>query len=246
MSLLDAVVALADDALVLGHRLSEWSGKAPFLEEDLAMANTALDLLGRARLLYGYAEALGGRNGDAYAYLRDAPEFTNLLMFELPGDDFAAAYARQFLVDVFDDLYLAELAGSSDSTLAEIGGKAHKEAVFHRRHSSEWLLRLGDGTGESHARVQSALEDVWGYHPELFASGPGEQVLIESGMLPDRRALREPWLAAVGDTVAAATLTLPPGGSRPGGGRAGVHTEYLGIMLAEMQHLPRSYPGARW
>lgn len=246
MSPLNAVVALADDALVLGHRLSQWSGKAPFLEEDLAMANTALDLLGRARLLYGHAQALGGRNEDEYAYLRDAPEFTNLLIFELPGDDFAAAYARQFLVDVFDDLYLAELAGSSDAKLAEIGHKAHKEAVFHRRHSGAWLLRLGDGTEESHARMQTALEDVWGYHPELFDSWPEERPLIDGGILPDRRALRELWLAAVGETVIEATLTLPLGGRRPAGGRAGVHTQHLDTMLAEMQHLPRSYPGARW
>ncbi len=246
MSLVDAAVALADDALVLGHRLSQWCGKAPFLEEDLAMANTALDLLGRARNLYGYAETLGGRNENEYAYLRDAPEFTNLLIFELPGDDFAAAYARQFLVDVFDDLYFAGLGASTDSTLAEIGRKAHKEAAFHRRHSGEWLLRLGDGTEESHSRMQGALADVWGYHPELFDPGPGERPLIDRGVLPDRRALREPWLQAVEEAVGKATLTLPAAGGHLARGRNGVHTEHLGIMLAEMQHLPRSYPGARW
>ena len=245
-SLLDAVVALADDALVLGHRLSEWCGKAPFLEEDLALANTALDMLGRARALYGYAQALGGRNEDDYAYLRDAPQYRNLLIYELPGDDFAFAYARQFLVDVFDDLYLAELVGSADAALAEIAANSHKEAVYHRRHSGEWLLRLGDGTEESHRRMQAALEDLWAYQAELFDTASAEQPLVAAGILPDRGGLVEPWAAAVGKAIRAATLAVPANGVRVAGGRAGVHTEHLGIMLAEMQHLPRAYPGARW
>lgn len=246
MSLLDAVVGLADDALVLGHRLSEWCGQAPFLEEDLAIANTALDLLGRARELYGYAQSLGGRCEDDYAYLRDAPEYSNLLIYELPGDDFAAACARQFLVDVFDDFYLAELAGSSDPALADIAGKCHKEAVYHRRHSGEWLLRLGDGTADSHARMQSALDDVWCYHAELFHSSDGERALAATGVVPDRGALEDRWSKAVGETIRAATLAVPINGREAAGGRAGRHTEHLGIMLAEMQHLPRTYPGAGW
>ena len=246
MSLLDSVVALADDALVLGHRLSEWCGKAPFLEEDLAMTNTALDLLGRARALYGYAETMGGRNEDEYAYLRDAPEYRNLLIYELPGDDFAVAYARQFLVDVFDDLYLEKLAESTDSRLAEIAEAGHKEAVYHRRHSGEWLLRLGDGTEEGHGRMQTALQDVWGYHAELFESSPAEQALVSAGVLPDRCALEESWTAAVQEAILTATLKVPANGRRVTGGRAGVHTEHLGVLLAQMQHLPRTYPGARW
>ena len=246
MSLVDSVVALADDALVLGHRLSEWCGKAPFLEEDLAMTNTALDLLGRARALYGYAETMGGRNEDEYAYLRDAPEYRNLLIYELPGDDFALACARQFLVDVFDDLYLEKLAESTDSRLAEIAEAGHKEAVYHRRHSGEWLLRLGDGTEEGHGRMQTALEAVWGYHAELFESSPAEQALVLAGVLPDRCALEESWTTAVHETILTATLKAPANGRRVTGGRAGVHTEHLGVMLAQMQHLPRTYPGARW
>lgn len=244
--LLGASVALADDALVLGHRLSEWCGKAPFLEEDLAMANTALDFLGRARLLYGYAESLGGRHEDQYAYLRDAPEFTNLLICELPGADFAAACARQFLVDAFDALYFPQLAASADAGLADIACKAAKEAAYHRRHSSQWVLQLGDGTEDSHARMQAALDDVWGYHWELFDNSPAERPLIAAGALPDRQALREPWREAVAATVAQATLRLPASRWRVDGGRAGIHTEHLGFMLAEMQHLPRTYPGARW
>ncbi len=244
--LLDALVALGDDALVLGQRLCQWCGKAPMLEEDLAMANTALDLLGRARLFYAYAEQLGGRSEDHYAFHRDAREFRNLLLYELPGADFAAAYARQFLVDVFDDLHCALLAGSRDETLAGIGAKAHKEARYHRRHSTAWLVRLGDGTSESRGRMQQALEDVWGYQEELFVNAQGEGALVAAGVLPDRAALRPGWRQAVSAALRQATLQTPRDGWSVCGGRQGVHTEHLGLMLAEMQCLPRSHPNARW
>ena len=244
--LLDAVVGLGDDALVLGQRLCAWCGKAPMLEEDLAMANTALDFLGRARSFYAYAERLGGRNEDDYAFHRDAREFRNLLLYELPGADFAAAYARQFLVDVFDELHSAQLARSRDETLAGIGAKVHKEARYHRRHSAAWLVRLGDGTPESHRRMQQALEDVWGYRKELFVNADGEGALAEAGILPDRAALLPVWRAAVSAALDQATLRVPAGNWGVSGGRQGVHTEHLGLMVAEMQHLPRSHPGARW
>lgn len=244
--LLDALVALGDDALVLGQRLSQWCGRAPMLEEDLAMANTALDFLGRARLFYAYAEKLGGRSEDDYAFHRDAREFRNLLLYELPGTDFAIAYARQFLVDVFDDLHCAQLAGSRDGTLAGIGVKARKEARYHRRHSTAWLVRLGDGTPESRRRMQQALEDVWGYKEELFVNAQGEGALVEAGVLPDRAALRLGWREAVCAALEQATLEAPKDGWSVSGGRQGVHTEHLGLMLAEMQCLPRSHPGARW
>lgn len=246
MSLLAAVVALGDDALVLGQRLSEWYSRAPTLEEDMALANTALDFLGRARLYYGYANSLGGRDEDEYAFHRDAREFTNLLLYELPGADFAAAYARQFLVDAFDELHSAELANSADATLADIGGKAYKEALYHRRHSAAWMLRLGDGTDESHRRTQRALEDVWGYRQELFANTPAEQPLVEQGILPDRAKLLPAWQEAVAATLDEATLAMPADSWAVQGGRDGIHTEHLGLMLAEMQHLPRSHPGAKW
>ena len=246
MSLLSAVVGLADDALVVGHRLSEWCGKAPFLEEDLAMSNTALDLLGRAQSLYRYAEQLGGRSEDEYAYLRDAPDFTNLLIYELRGADFAAAYARQVLVDAFDELYFGALRNSGDATLAGIAEQAHKEAVFHVRHSSEWLLRLGDGTDESHRRMQEALDGVWGYASELFDDQTEHATLVASGILPDRTALEAEWLQRLSALVSRATLKMPTGDWSVTGGREGVHTEHLGFMLAEMQHLPRTYPGAVW
>ena len=246
MSLLAAVVGLGDDALVLGQRLSAWCGKSPWLEEDLAMANTALDFLGRARLLYGYAEQLGGCDEDAYAFQRDARAFTNLLIYELPCADFALACARQLLVDAFDVLHLEKLCDSADANLAGIAAKAHKEARYHHRRSAAWLVRLGDGTAESHCRMQKAMEDVWGYHAELFATVEAEIGLVEKGVLPDRAALRPQWLAAVSATLDEATLQLPSADRQVDGGRRGLHTEHLAPMLAEMQHLHRSHPGARW
>ena len=246
MSLLQAVVGLGDDALVLGQRLSAWCGKSPWLEEDLAMANTALDFLGRARLLYGYAEQLGGCDEDAYAFRRDARAFTNLLIYELPCADFASACARQFLVDAFDVLHLERLSESADADLVGIAAKARKEALYHRRRSAAWLVRLGDGTAESRCRMQKALDDLWGYHAELFAPVEAEADLIAKGVLPDRAALHPGWLAAVSATFDEATLERPSVDWQADGGRQGLHTEHLDPMLAEMQHLHRSHPGARW
>jgi len=246
VSLLEAVVGLGDDALVLGQRLSEWCGKSPWLEEDLAMANTALDFLGRARLLYGYAERLGGCGEDAYAFQRDARAFTNLLIYELPCAAFAAACVRQFLVDAFDALHLERLSASADAELAGIAAKACKEALYHRRRSAAWLVRLGDGTAQSRRRMQRALADLWGYHAELFAPVAAEAGLVAAGVLPDRAALRAPWLEAVTAAFEEATLEPPATGWEADGGRQGLHTEHLAPMLAEMQHLHRSHPGARW
>ena len=210
------------------------------------MANTALDFLGRARLLYGYAEALGGCDEDAYAFQRDARAFTNLLIYELPCADFASACARQFLVDAFDALHLEQLSASADAGLAGIAAKAHKEALYHRRRSAAWLVRLGDGTAESRGRMQRALEDLWGYHGELFAPVEAEAELIATGVLPDRAELRPQWLKAVSAALDEATLEVPSTERQIDGGRRGLHTEHLGPMLAEMQHLHRSHPGARW
>ena len=210
------------------------------------MANTALDFLGRARLLYGYAEQLGGCDEDAYAFRRDARAFTNLLIYELPCADFASACARQFLVDAFDVLYLERLSESADADLAGIAAKARKEALYHRRRSAAWLVRLGDGTAESHCRMQKALDNLWGYHAELFAPVEAEADLIAKGVLPDRAALQPGWLAAVSATFDEATLERPSVDWQADGGRQGLHTEHLDPMLAEMQHLHRSHPGAQW
>jgi ring-1,2-phenylacetyl-CoA epoxidase subunit PaaC len=240
-TLLDAVVAMADDALVLSHRLAEWSGRAPFLEEDLALANTALDTLGWARNLFEYAGELGGRTEDEYAYARDADEFANLLICELPGDDFAATYARQALLDVFHELWFEALAGGIDPFLAGFGARAVKEARYHARHSGGWVLRLAHGTDESRQRISEAFALMWPYAGELFEDFPG------CTSLPLRSHVRAPWTARVAQVLDAAGLDLPGTPNQaPSGGRAGRHTAHLIAMLEPMQALARAHPGARW
>lgn len=238
------VLQRADDALILGHRLSEWCGSAPMMEEEMALANMGLDLIGQARALYGYAGELSG-NGqteDDFAYLRNERDFGNLLLLEQPNGDFAQTMVRQFLYAAFIDLYWHALMKSSDATLAAIAAKAEKESAYHLRHSSEWVIRLGDGTAESHHRAQQALDKLWPYTGELFESEDDTLGLI----VPDPRTLRAAWLAIVTETLARATLNLPADGWMQKGGRAGVHSEHLGHLLADMQYLPRTYPGAVW
>ncbi|MBN8872965.1 MAG: phenylacetate-CoA oxygenase subunit PaaC [Rhodospirillales bacterium] len=225
------LLARADDALVLGHRLSEWTGRAPLLEEELALANIALDLIGQARALYQATEL----DEDALAYRRDAHQFRNALIVELPNGDFAVTIARLFLVSVASDLYWR--AAVADPLLGPIAAKAEKETAYHVRHAAEWLVRLGDGTAESHRRAQDALDLLWPYTGELFEP-------VRSG--PDPAALRPDWEEAVSAMIARATLRRPADGWMQSGGRAGRHTEHLGRMLAEMQVLPRTYPDARW
>jgi ring-1,2-phenylacetyl-CoA epoxidase subunit PaaC len=244
--LLNGVLARADDALVHAHRLSEWCGHAPMLEEDLALANVALDLLGQARSLYQYAAAIEGvgRSEDDYAYLRDAPRFGNLLMLEQPKGDFAYTIARLFLHSAFLHPWWQAAMCSTDATLAAIAAKAEKEVAYHLRHSGEWLIRLGDGTEESHARAADALGRLWRFTGEFF--GPDDSDLVARGVLPDPAAIRPQWDATVARVLAEAMLDRPRDGWMQTGGRRGVHTEHLGHMLAVMQHLQRAYPGATW
>lgn len=246
--LLAYVLGLADDALVLGHRLSEWSGKAPTLEEDIALSNLALDLIGQARLFYAYAgEVEGkGRGEDHFAYLRDEHAFTNLLLVEQPNGDFAATIVRHLLYTAFMQPYLKALAASQDARLAEIATKAEKEIAYHLRHASEWVIRLGDGTDESHRRTAHALEDLWMYTGELFEMGADEQDLAGRSIAPDRQAVRPVWDRTIDGVLARATLQRPKDRWMQVGGRSGVHTEHLGRMLAEMQVLHRAHPGATW
>lgn len=241
-------IALGDDALVLGQRLSEWCSNAPFLEEDLALANVALDFIGRARMFYAYAgECEGkGRDEDAIAYLRDCREYRNLLINELPRGDFAFSTARQFLVDAFNLSFLERLCRSSDAQLAAIAAKALKESRYHFRRSRDWMIRLGDGTPESHRRVQRALEELWGYTHEMFRPLAPEQRLVAAGIAVDRSALRSEWLARIEPVLAEATLARPADGWAVGGGREGTHTEHLGHLLAELQFMQRAYPGLAW
>jgi ring-1,2-phenylacetyl-CoA epoxidase subunit PaaC len=239
-----ALLARADDALILGHRLSEWTGRAPLLEEELALANIALDLIGQARALYTEAGTLTGQSEDDIAYLRDAPDWRNALIMELPNGDFAFTMARLFMVAAFAEQYWRAAARSAHVGLAAIAAKAVKETDYHHRHATEWLVRLGDGTAESHRRAQDAIDALWPYTGELFT--PDAPGLIAAGVVPDPAALRAAWDAAVDATLARATLTRPADGWMQSGGRTGRHTEHLGHLLAELQFLQRAYPGATW
>ncbi len=241
-------LALGDDSLVLGQRLSEWCGNAPFLEEDLAVANVALDYMGRADLFYRYAAELEGgkRSADELAFLRDSREFRNLLICELPVGDFAFTMARQAMIDTFNLPYLQRLGRSSDLRLAAIAGKAVKESRYHLQRSREWVLCFGDGAEESHARIQSAFDALWGYSPEMFEMTGDEQALRESGVSVDRAALKADWEASMTGLLAEATLEPPQGEWSITGGRDGVHTEHHGYLLAEMQSVQRAFPGLDW
>ncbi|HEX3844561.1 MAG TPA: 1,2-phenylacetyl-CoA epoxidase subunit PaaC [Steroidobacteraceae bacterium] len=242
------VLRLADTSLVLGQRLGEWVGHAPALEEDLGLANIALDLIGQARLLLGYAgEVEGrGRDEDALAYLRDAPEFCNVSLAEQPNGDFGRTLVRQLLLDAWQlELYEA-LAASSDARLAEIAAKAVKETRYHLRFSAGWLVRLGDGTAQSHARVQQSLEELWRFTDELLTPDALDEEMAAAGVAPSLTVLRPRWEQRVNAVLEEATLKRPAAARYPWQGKRGVHTEHLGHMLAEMQHLPRAFPGVTW
>ena len=242
------LLRLGDDRLVLGHRLSEWAGHAPILEEDIALGNVALDLLGQATLLLhlaGEAEARG-RDEDALAYFREAIDFRNVQLVELPRGDFAVTMVRQLFFDVFSLYQTEALQGSAHAELAGIAAKAHKEVRYHARHSSEWVVRLGDGTAESHRRAQAAVDDLWRYTGELFVADEVDRAMLAAGIGVDLDAVRARWDATVAEVLTAATLRPPAGGFMARGGRQGRHTEHLGLMLAEMQIVARSHPGAKW
>jgi ring-1,2-phenylacetyl-CoA epoxidase subunit PaaC len=238
----------ADDALILGHRLSEWCGHAPMLEEDMALANMGLDLLGQARELYAYAAKVEGKDNDEdkLAYLRDVRQYRNLLLLEQPNGDFARTMVRQFFYAVFADLYWRAMMQSADPTLAAVAAKSEKETAYHVRHSSEWMVRLGDGTEESHRRAQGAIDDLWAYTGEMFAVDDSERSLIDRGIAIDPASLRAQWLKTVSSVVAEATLALPKSDWMQQGGRSGRHSEHLGHLLSELQSMQRSFPGATW
>jgi len=236
----------ADDALILGHRLSEWTGHAPLLEEELALANIALDLIGQARALYQEAGAAIGHTEDELVYLRDVRAWRNCLLVEQPNGDFAATIVRQVLFSAYADPFWRAACGSTDAALAAIAGKAEKECAYHLRHAAEWLVRLGDGTAESHRRAQRALDTFWPYAGELFACDAADSAMIETGAIPDPAALRDDWNHTLDAVLARATLARPPEGWMQSGGRVGLHSEHLGHLLAELQYLQRSHPGAQW
>ena len=242
------LVRLADDHLILGHRLSEWCGHAPMLEEDLAMPNIALDLIGQARALYTYAgEVEGkGRDEDQIAYLRLEREYNNLLLCERPNGDFAHTMLRQLFFAIFMEAYWDKAQSSSDETIAGIAGKAVKEARYHIRHTGEWTVRLGDGTPESAERLKAAYERLTPYIAELFESDAVTQQNASGNILPDPAELKDEFINTLKPIFAQALLTMPEITTGQSGGRAGRHTEDMGFLLAELQYMQRAYPGLEW
>lgn len=242
------LVRLGDDRLVLGHRLSEWCGHGPILEEDIALANIALDLIGQATSLLKLAGELegAGRSEDALAYFRDAVDYRNALIAELPNGDFAFTIVRQFLFSQFALLQADAITRSSNETLAGIAAKAVKEHRYHVRHCAEWVVTLGDGTEESHARAQRAVDDVWRYTGELFVADAIDLEAARAKVGVDPTTLEAPWRAVVMEVLGRGGLSVPDTRYMQRGGRDGRHTEHLGHLLAEMQIVARSHPGASW
>lgn len=247
-ALVQYLLRLGDDRLVLGHRLSEWCGHGPILEEDIAITNIALDLIGQAAFLLALAgETEGrGRDGDALAYFRDAVDYRNALIVELPKGDFGFTMVRQFLFSAYAALQMEALQASTLEPLAGIAAKALKESRYHVRHCAQWVITLGDGTAESHERVQRAVDEVWRYTGELFMADDVDREVATSGIGVDPTALAEAWQAQVGEVFVRAGLSVPKHEYMQQGGRAGRHTEHLGHMLADMQIVARSHPGAAW
>jgi ring-1,2-phenylacetyl-CoA epoxidase subunit PaaC len=246
MSLFDYTLALADDALVSAQRMGWWISRAPELEEDVALANIGLDQLGQARTLLAYAGQVegAGRGEDDLAYWRDEREFRNVCLVERPQTDFGVTMARLLIFATWQSELYTALAASTDQTLAGVAGKAVKEVRYHLDHAAHWVVRLGDGTEESHLRMQAALEEEWPWLDELFT--PADPTLVEAGVAVDPVALREVVQARLAAVIADATLERPQARPAVSRGREGIHTEHLGYLLAEMQHLTRSHPGATW
>jgi ring-1,2-phenylacetyl-CoA epoxidase subunit PaaC len=245
----ECLLRQGDSTLILAQRLAEWCGKAPALEEDIALANVALDLIGQARMWLAYAGEVegAGRSEDELAYLRDAHELRSLLLVEQPNGNYADTIVRQFFFDAWHYPLLQALSRSTDERVAGIAAKAVKEVAYHLRRSGDLVVRMGDGTAESHAKAQAAADRLWMYTGEMFERDGVDDAMIAQGVTADAGALREPWLAHVGEVFAEATLTLPPADAwMQSGGRRGRHTENLGYVLAEMQFLQRAYPGAQW
>lgn len=239
---------LADNALILGHRNSEWCGHGPALEQDIAITNISLDLIGQARNFFQYAAELkgNGETEDSLAYLRDTRDFTNCLLTEQDNGDWAKTILRQFFMSNYQILLYSQLQHGKDEQLAAISTKALKEVTYHLRWSSEWVIRLGDGTDESHQRMLRAIDALWTYTGELFIPTSYERHAHEAGMAPDPASLEQHWMNTVASVFEEAKLPVPPKGFSQTGGKTGIHTEQLGYILAEMQYLQRTYPNSKW
>ena len=247
-SLYKYVLALGDDALILGQRLSQWAYKGPFLEEDIALSNISLDMFGRANLLLEYAATLkgNGTTSDELAFKRNEREFSNHIICEQPNGNFADTMVRQFFLDAFYKLFLQKLTKSKDEQLSAIAQKSIKETTYHLRHSSKWIIRLGDGTVESHAKVQSAIDNLWMFTNELFEMNEIDNEMLEQKMGVDCSKLKIGWDKIINEVLSEATLNRPEDANMPTGGRQGIHTEHLGHLLSDMQYLQRAYPDATW
>lgn len=247
-ALVELLLRKADDSLILGHRLSEWCGHGPILEEDIALTNIALDLVGQATELYKYAaETEGkGRTEDDLAYLRLEREYKNVLLVEQTNGDFGKTMARQFFFDHFEVLFFDKLQESKDNQIAAIASKTVKEVRYHAKHSSEWMIRLGDGTEESHQRIQASVNDLYCYVEELFFQDETDKLLIAEGIIPDVAMLFDEYNKNIKAVIEEATLTLPSDEVALKGGRNGIHSEHLGYLLAELQYMQRAYPGMEW
>ena len=247
-SLIDYTLHLADNALIIGHRNSEWCGHGPVLEQDIAISNIALDFIGQARNFYQYAAELAGNNAteDTLVFLRDVPEYKNVLITELPNGDWAQTTLRQFLFSTYQYYFYQQLQNSSDTRLAAIAAKSLKEVTYHLRWSSEWVIRLGDGTEESKQRLLTAVDELWNFTGELFLPAAYETALMQEDIGVDLSIIREQWHQKVQEVFAEATIQIPEKSWAQQGGKTGIHTEHLGYILAEMQFLQRAYPGAEW
>ncbi len=247
-ALIAYVTRMGDNVIVMAQRLSEWVGHGPELEEEMAMANFALDYVGQARLFYSCAGELEGkgRSEDDICFLRDGWDYGNVLLVEQPNGDFGETIARLVLFETFYSLQLEALATSPAAKLAEIAARATKESAYHLRHAGHWLIRLGDGTEESHRRVQNAIDRLWTYTGELFETDQVDRIMQSEWEAPDLAVLQEQWHRQIDDLLAKATLHKPEDGWMDSGGKHGRHSEHLGYILAEMQSLQRTYPGASW
>ena len=242
------LLRLGDNALILGHRLSELCSWGPILEEDIATTNISLDLIGQAQSLLKQAGDVEGkgRTADDLAYKRAERDFYNALITEYPNGDFAVTMVRQFLYDTYEHFLYTALKESKDENLAAIAVKSHKEVAYHLRHTSQWVIRMGDGTEESKQRAQTALNDIWMFTEDLFATDESDEVLVKEGIAPDMATIKSQWEKHVKEVLTEATLTMPEEQWQQSGSKEGRHSEQLGFILAEMQYLPRAYPEASW
>jgi len=247
-ALFNYVLRIGDDSLILGQRLAELCGHGPILEEDIALTNISLDLIGQATLFLEYAGALSGdkKSNDELAFLRLEKEYVNVLLVEQPNGHFGDTIMRQFLFDAFRKPLFEHLQNSSDEQLASISEKALKETKYHLKHSSEWVIRLGDGTEESHLKIQESLNTLYRYAHELFFNDDSDALLIQEGIIPDFSDVKEQWKKTISEVLEMATISLPDNNWKFEGGRIGRHTEHMGFLLADLQYMQRTYPNMEW